>query len=198
MDKHDKNARLLWSKSCYTKEIKNTSILHHVTWVYKWLIFATKIYFGFKTQHCNSKVVNLLIYFWSMNIYFQFLCMFLIAPILAPPTTTTQKPDPCRTSPCGLNAICTNQNGIPNCRCLPDYFGDPYLACTRECNVHSDCSINKACKDYHCIDPCPGLCGVNAQCRVINHIPTCTCEEGYVGDPFSSCRLRPISKKCLI
>jgi len=41
------------------------------------------------------------------------------------------------------------------------------------------------------LQPCPGLCGVNAQCRVINHIATCTCNEGYEGDPFTSCRLRP-------
>jgi hypothetical protein len=28
----------------------------------------------------------------------------------------------------------------------------------------------------------------------MNHIPTCSCIEGYIGDPFTECRLRPIRK----
>ena len=33
---------------------------------------------------------------------------------------------------------------------------------------------------------------MNANCRVQNHIPTCTCNEGYIGDPFTACRLKPL------
>ena len=59
--------------------------------------------------------------------------------LLAPPrttTTTTRRPDPCFPSPCGYNADCQNLNGVANCKCRPDYFGDPYIACERECNVN--------------------------------------------------------------
>ena len=113
-----------------------------------------------------------------------------VSMISAPPRPT-QRPDPCNPSPCGSNAICTERNGAAACRCIEDYFGDPYVACRPECTINSECPSNKACQNQHCIDPCPGLCGINAQCRVINHIPTCSCNEGYEGDPFSSCRLKP-------
>lgn len=38
-----------------------------------------------------------------------------------------------------------------------------------------------------CADPCPGSCGLNARCHVINHVSICTCNDGYEGDPFSGC-----------
>ena len=115
--------------------------------------------------------------------------------ISVPPPTTTERTDPCRQSPCGLNALCTSRNGLASCTCREDYFGDPYLACRPECSVNQDCPPTKACQNLHCLDPCPGAgCGSNAQCKVINHIPTCTCPEGYQGEPFSSCRLQPLSK----
>ena len=102
--------------------------------------------------------------------------------------------NPCNPSPCGSNAICQERNRAGSCQCIPDYFGDPYVACRPECVVNSDCPSNKACQQLHCIDPCPGTCGVNAICRVQNHIPTCTCIEGYIGDPFTACRRKPIRK----
>ena len=67
------------------------------------------------------------------------------------------------------------------------------MACRPECTINSDCPSNKACQQLHCVDPCPGLCGTNALCRVINHIPTCTCQSGYIGDPFTDCRKRPLT-----
>lgn len=45
-----------------------------------------------------------------------------------------------------------------------------------------------------CRDPCPGSCGSNAHCQVFNHIPMCTCPEGYTGDPFLSCYVKPERK----
>lgn len=39
------------------------------------------------------------------------------------------------------------------------------------------------------MDPCPGTCGANAQCQVVNHLPLCTCISGYTGDPFRFCQL---------
>ena len=114
--------------------------------------------------------------------------------ISAAPPITTVRTDPCNPSPCGEKAVCSNRNRAAACSCIADHFGDPYLACRPECTINADCPSNKACQSLHCVDPCPGLCGVNAQCRVINHIPTCTCTEGYVGDPFTSCSKAPLSK----
>jgi hypothetical protein len=117
----------------------------------------------------------------------------LLFSILAPPATTLYI-DPCNPSPCGSNAVCKPRNRAGACQCIPEYFGDPYIACRPECVVNSECPSNKACQRNKCIDPCPGTCGVNAQCMVKSHIPVCTCIKGYIGDPFTSCRLKPIRK----
>lgn len=95
--------------------------------------------------------------------------------------------DPCALSPCGANAICDNGE----CRCLPEYIGNPYEACRPECILNSECARDKTCLKNKCKDPCPGICGQNAQCDVVNHIPVCSCPSGYVGDPFVSCRVQP-------
>ena len=113
---------------------------------------------------------------------------------LAPPRVT-RPVEPCNPSPCGSNARCSERNRAAACQCIPEYFGDPYVACRPECIVNSDCPSNKACQRNKCIDPCPGTCGINAQCNVKNHIATCTCLEGYIGDPFVSCRLKPLIGK---
>lgn len=42
-----------------------------------------------------------------------------------------------------------------------------------------------------CQDPCPGTCGLNAKCYVVNHNPICSCPAGYNGDPFRHCQLIP-------
>jgi hypothetical protein len=44
------------------------------------------------------------------------------------------------------------------------------------------------------VDPCPGTCGLNAECRVVNHAPSCSCLPGYTGNPLNSCNLLPPSK----
>ena len=59
--------------------------------------------------------------------------------------------------------------------------------CRPECYINSDCPSDKACISRKCQDPCPGLCGFNAYCRVRNHIPICVCDRGHIGDPFSQC-----------
>ena len=96
----------------------------------------------------------------------------------------------CLSSPCGSNAICTERNRAGSCRRIPEYFGDPYVACRPECTINPECPSNKACRNLKCVDPCPGLCGINAECRVINHLGTCTCFPGYCGDLFTLC-LKP-------
>lgn len=95
--------------------------------------------------------------------------------------------NPCEPSPCGANAECKERNGAGSCICLPDYQGNPYEGCRPECILSSDCPTNKACVRSKCADPCPGICGLNAECLVINHVPTCSCITGYIGDPFLNC-----------
>lgn len=101
-------------------------------------------------------------------------------------------PNPCSPSPCGANALCKERNGVGSCSCLPEYFGDPYTGCRPECVSNSDCDRNKACSNNRCIDPCPGACGINAECRTVNHSPTCTCLTGYNGNPLVRCERKSL------
>ena len=97
--------------------------------------------------------------------------------------------DPCNPSPCAENAQCSVVNGAAKCTCIPPYFGDPYSSgCRPECVLNSDCPSQKACINQHCTNPCTGICGTNAQCIVVNHVPVCECQIGYVGDAFSGCK----------
>lgn len=96
---------------------------------------------------------------------------------------------PCIPSPCGSNAICKEQNGAGSCHCINEYIGNPYEGCRPECTLNSDCSSNLACIRNKCQDPCPGTCGRNAECQVVNHLPLCTCYLGYTGDPFQFCNI---------
>jgi hypothetical protein len=102
--------------------------------------------------------------------------------------------EPCNPSPCGVNAICKEKYGAGSCSCIPEYFGDPYTECRPECVLNADCPKAKACKNNKCVDPCPGMCGFNAQCHVINHSPICECNSGYTGNPSTACHEIPKSK----
>lgn len=104
---------------------------------------------------------------------------------------------PCNPSPCGTNAICRELNGAGSCTCLPTFYGDPYSGCRPECVVNSDCPKIKSCRNNKCVDPCPGICGINAECSVINHSPTCVCLPGFTGNPSKSCHQPVITGKFL-
>lgn len=110
----------------------------------------------------------------------------------APPSQQIQPVivNPCLPSPCGPNSQCNDRGGSPSCSCLPSYLGSP-PNCRPECTINPECSSNLACIREKCTDPCPGSCGVGAQCNVINHTPICTCIEGYTGDPFTNCYPKP-------
>lgn len=107
---------------------------------------------------------------------------------IAVPTTPVPS-DPCNPSPCGPNAQC--DNGF--CTCLPNYSGNPYESCRPECTGSQECPRDKACFRNKCVDPCPGVCGQNAKCDVINHIPSCSCISDYTGNPFIQCQ--PMEKE---
>ena len=95
--------------------------------------------------------------------------------------------DPCNPNPCGQYSNPPRQLGDQcDCSCLPGMIGSP-PNCRPECIFDPDCPTDKACQTQNCIDPCPGLCGENAYCRVRNHVPICVCNERHVGDPFSRC-----------
>lgn len=118
--------------------------------------------------------------------------MFLI---IITATERTPPATPCFPSPCGPNAECREKNNAGACLCLPGFQGDPYDAnrgCRRECEVNTDCAPTLACVAFKCVDPCPGICGSFAECRVNNHVPTCNCPAGFTGDPFFQCREVPI------
>lgn len=108
------------------------------------------------------------------------LCLFRPAAVQAEPG------DPCNPSPCGPNSQCKQVNGQGVCSCLPNYIGSP-PGCRPECVVSSECPQNRACLNQKCVDPCPGPCGLNTRCEVINHSPICSCRQGFTGDPFSRC-----------
>lgn len=94
---------------------------------------------------------------------------------------------PCNPTPCGANAVCKERNNAGSCSCLPEYYGDPYVECRPECVMNDDCDRNKACVNQKCVDPCVGICGLNADCFVANHSPYCTCLTGYTGNPSAGC-----------
>lgn len=58
-----------------------------------------------------------------------------------------------------------------------------------ECTVESDCSLDRTCINQHCQDPCAvsNPCGTNAQCRTLQHRPTCYCPDGWAGNPQVTC-----------
>lgn len=94
--------------------------------------------------------------------------------------------NPCEPSPCGPNSQCREVNGQAVCSCLPNFIGSP-PGCRPECVVSSECPTDKACINQKCADPCPGTCGLNANCQVINHSPICSCSARFTGNPFTRC-----------
>lgn len=99
--------------------------------------------------------------------------------------------NPCNPSPCGPNSQCRNVNSQGVCSCVPGFVGSPPM-CRPQCVTSSECPLDQACVNQKCINPCPGTCGINSRCQVVNHNPICSCIDGYSGDPFTRCN--PISK----
>lgn len=137
------------------------------------------MFFYFRIQNLS------MLYFISLCIYFSSFSIkhsvtFLL--VFEPPS------DPCNPIPCGTNAICMERNGAGSCTCITGYHGDPYIGCRPECMRNNDCPHDKACLGMKCRNPCPGSCGLNAECEVINHIPQCFCPPEYTGNPVQLCK----------
>jgi hypothetical protein len=108
-----------------------------------------------------------------------------------PPTSKA-----CERNPCGINAICRERDHAAACICKPGYFGDPYVSCQLECLMNSHCALTQACVRNKCVNPCNDMCtDGNSECSVINHRVSCSCKQGYTGNPFDRCT--PIPSKIL-
>lgn len=98
---------------------------------------------------------------------------------------------PCVPNPCGPSAECViTPDGQSMCQCPYGMGGDPTgpAGCHGyECVVDDNCPDHQACMGYRCRDPCPGSCGINANCRVEKHHPVCTCNHGLTGNPVIRC-----------
>ena len=102
------------------------------------------------------------------------------------PIQAVEVQDPCNPSPCGPNSQCRASGSSPSCSCLTGYIGSP-PNCRPECVINPDCPAQQSCINNKCRDPCPGSCGVDAECRVISHAVSCVCPVGYSGNPFVQC-----------
>lgn len=153
---------------------------------------TTVIFLNFTFQNkwvCFQLYEILLFFIWSI-IYVDWLIK-LVRPVEA-------LRRPCSPSPCGSNAVCKERNGAGACSCLPTYTGDPYTGCRPECVLSSDCPRNRACVNNRCTDPCLGTCGVNAQCQVVNHVPTCSCPARFTGNALAACQPIPPCKSSIL
>lgn len=124
----------------------------------------------------------IIISFTSTLLSLIYVCLLPTEPMMDIPSG-----DPCVPSPCGPNSQCRVVGSTPACSCLPNYVGRS-PNCRPECTISPECPGNLACFNEKCLDPCPGSCGSHAHCTVVNHIPLCTCDSGYTGDPFKQCR----------
>lgn len=104
--------------------------------------------------------------------------------------------DPCLIlEPCSRPARCEVQPSIPLrtmiCICPEGYISSGSGTCKPTapiiggCIADSDCSVDKACVNGICRDPCN--CGLNAECRIKDHKPVCSCKQGYEGNPEFEC-----------
>lgn len=128
-------------------------------------------------------------FLWTVRFFLYFLLFLssLYAVLIVAPKAPE---NPCVPSPCGPNSQCRVIGSQGACSCLPNYIGHP-PNCRPECTINAECPSNLACINEKCKDPCPGSCGTNARCSVINHNSVCTCFDGYDGDPTIHCNLLP-------
>lgn len=116
--------------------------------------------------------------------------IYLFLAITVVDNTTTQ---PCSPNPCDPHSSCDtfgSQFAICDPCVGPNAINNPL--CRPECVFNSECPFDKACLRNKCTDPCPGSCGVNAECYVYQHDPICHCIDGYEGNPYEHCKVAVI------
>lgn len=108
--------------------------------------------------------------------------------------------EPCPAlEPCQLPAKCLVVPSLPVrtliCECPEGYVSSGSGTCkplqpvvrVGVCISDSECPSDKACINDICRNPCAGSCAPNAECRVKDHKPICSCEQGYDGNPEIQC-----------
>lgn len=68
----------------------------------------------------------------------------------------------------------------------------PALDTSPECKSDSECASQLACINQRCQNPCvtSNPCSSTAECTTLQHRPTCSCPQGWAGDPQSHCYKR--------
>lgn len=106
--------------------------------------------------------------------------------------------NPCTVlTPCTRPADCEVVPSLPVrtmiCVCPSGYISSgsgmckptPPIATIGGCITDDDCSPSTSCINSICRNPCN--CGPNAECRIKNHKPVCTCKQGFDGNPDIEC-----------
>ena len=130
--------------------------------------------------------------------------------------------DVCAGYSCGPNADCLPTNHKATCVCRKGFEGnaaEKTVGCVRRpviCKAQPDCPPNtfcyggickpacqsniecqdgEACVRGQCVNPCllDSACGMNAQCRTINHAAVCSCSAGFTGSPKTECIRVPVA-----
>lgn len=152
--------------------------------VYMFLWYQKRILILWNCLRYNKIFV---LYILSMKLILMCITFFTNNSIYTICTTFSEPTkSPCEPNPCGSNSVCNDRNGYAVCSCKPDFLGSP-PNCRPECTVNSECESTKSCSRQKCINPCINTCGQNAECRVVNHAPICSCRQGFEGDPFIRC-----------
>lgn len=105
--------------------------------------------------------------------------------------------DPCENSKCGKNALCTVTDNQKFCYCPDGYKGEPNKECIKyECESNIECDLNQRCENGICVNPCleADVCGLNAECKVVNRVATCRCPPNHTGNPKIECETIVTSK----
>ncbi|CAL4065693.1 unnamed protein product, partial [Meganyctiphanes norvegica] len=57
------------------------------------------------------------------------------------------------------------------------------------CENNDECTSDNSCINNLCYDVCSlGICGTDADCKIHDHRPICTCPPGTTGDPLIKCQ----------
>lgn len=57
------------------------------------------------------------------------------------------------------------------------------------CQSDAECGLSEQCLQGQCNNPCErqGACGLNANCKVFNHVKHCSCPAGFTGGSEIEC-----------
>lgn len=76
-------------------------------------------------------------------------------------------------------------------------FNDFVPCCAAWCQSDSECGLTEQCVQGQCSNPCEtrGVCGMNAECRIYNHVKQCSCPTGFTGNHSVECVRSKLSSK---